>query len=284
VFVIAGVTGHVGSVAAEKLIAEKQKIKVIVRDATKSAQWSQKGAEVAVGALDDPQFLAGALRGSSGFFTLLPPNYQSDDFYATQRRTADSIARAVKESAVPHVVILSSVGADLADGTGPIKGLHYLEGVLRATGTNLSTIRAGSFQENVALSLGPAKTQGIYPNFTPSADYAFPMIATKDIGALVARTLMFPPAKSEVVDLLGPAYSTRQVAEKLGEALGKTLRVVDIPPAGWVQALTQSGMPHSLAEIFAEMYAGFASGAIRPTGDRIVQGSTTIDEVIKSIV
>lgn len=283
-FVIAGVTGHVGSVAAEKLLAEKQKIKVLVRDAAKGATWSQKGAEVAVGSLDDSRFLAGALRGASAFFTLLPPNYQSTDFYASQRRTADSIANAVKESGVPHVVILSSIGADLADGNGPIKGLHYLEGVLRATGTKLSAIRAGSFQENVGLSLAPAKTQGIYPSFMPSADYPVPMIATKDIGTLVAKTLTSPPPKSEVVDLVGPSYSIRQVAEKLGKALGKTLKVVDIPQSGWVAALSQSGIPQSLAEIFAEMYGGFASGAIQPKGDLVVQGHTPIDEVIKSLV
>jgi hypothetical protein len=28
---------------------------------------------------------------------------------------------------VPHVVVLSSVGADLAEGTGPVRWLHHLE-------------------------------------------------------------------------------------------------------------------------------------------------------------
>ena len=35
---------------------------------------------------------------------------------------AAAIAAAVKANGVPHVVILSSVGADLPSGTGPIKG------------------------------------------------------------------------------------------------------------------------------------------------------------------
>jgi len=48
-FIIAGVTGHVGSVVAEKLLAKGQKIRVLVRDAGKAAAWSKKGAEVSVG-------------------------------------------------------------------------------------------------------------------------------------------------------------------------------------------------------------------------------------------
>ena len=283
-FVIAGVTGHVGSVVAEQLLAKGKPVKVIVRDAKKGEAWSKKGAEVAVGELGDSAFLAGALRGASGFFTLLPPNFAAADFYAFQRATVASIADAVKSSGVPHVVILSSVGADLAEGNGPIKGLYHLEAALRAAGTKLSAIRAGYFQENVGNSLAPAKGMGIFPNFAPSADYPMPMIATKDIGQLAADTLLSPPAQSEVVDLHGPAYSIRELAQKLGAALGKELTVVDVPPAGHVDALMQGGFSRQVAEIFAEMYAGFGSGTIRPSGDRMVQGKTTIDEVIQSLV
>jgi uncharacterized protein YbjT (DUF2867 family) len=283
-FVIAGVTGHVGSVVAEKLLAKGQKIKVIVRDSGKGAAWSKKGAEVAVGALDDPAFVAGALRGATGFFTLLPPDYRATDFFGSQKKMADAIAGAVKTSGVAHVVMLSSVGADQPSGTGPIKGLHYLENALRATGTKLTAIRAGSFQENVGMSLAPARAKGIFPSMSPSADYPVPMIATKDIGALAADSLLAPPAKSEIVDLLGPAYSNREVAEKLGAALGKTLTVVDVPQAGWVEAFKQGGFPESIAEVFAEMYGAFASGKITPKGDRLVQGKTTLDEVVKAVV
>ena len=87
-FVIAGATGHVGGVAARELLAAKQPVKVIVRDAAKGKEWAAKGAEVAVGKLDDRDFLASTLKGAKGFFTLLPPNYTAADFYANQRDNA----------------------------------------------------------------------------------------------------------------------------------------------------------------------------------------------------
>ena len=185
---------------------------------------------------------------------------------------------------VPHVVLLSSVGADLESGTGPIKGLHYFENALRKTGTILTAIRAGMFQENLGTSVGPAKAQGVLFNFMPSADIVMPMIATRDIGKLAAEQLLADTKKSEVIDLQGPSYSQRQVAEKLGKAVGKNLQIVDVPQAGWVDAMMKGGLPKPIAESFAEMYTGFGSGKVRPTGDRLVQGKTTLDEVLSTLV
>ena len=283
-FVIAGVSGHVGGVAARELLAGKQPVKVIVRDAAKGKEWTERGAEIAVGSLEDAAFLAGALKGATGFFTLLPPSYTAKDFYAYQRSTADAIASAVKTSGVPHVVLLSSVGADLDAGNGPIKGLCYFENKLRAAGTKLTALRAAYFQENIGNSVSPARDQGIFPNFVPSRDYPMPQIATRDIGVEVAKALRSPPAKSEVIDLMGPQYTVNQVAAKLGEAVGKKLQIVDIPKDQHVSAMVQTGLPQPVAEAFAEMYDGFATGRITPKGDRTLQGKTEIDDTIGNIV
>ncbi len=110
------------------------------------------------------------------------------------------------------------------------------------------------------------------------------MIATVDIGHLAAESLLKPPAKSEIVDLHGPSYSVRQLAQKIGKALGKELQIVDIPPDQQVGALTQSGLPQFLAETFVEMYEGFRSGQIVPKGDRMAHGSTEVDAVIAKLV
>jgi uncharacterized protein YbjT (DUF2867 family) len=283
-FVIAGVSGHVGGVAARELLAAKQPVKVIVRDAAKGKEWTERGAEIAVGSLEDAAFLAGALKGATGFFTLLPPNYMAKDFYGAQRTTADAIVSAVKTSGVPHVVLLSSVGGDLDAGNGPIKGLCYLENKLRETGTKLTALRAAYFQENIGNSIAPARDQGIFPNFVPSRDYPMPQVATRDIGVEAAKALRSPPAKSEVVDVLGPQYTINQVVEKLGKALGKQLNIIDIPKEQHVPAMVQAGLPQQIAEAFAEMYEGFATGKIQPKGDRTVTGTTPIDDTIGNIV
>lgn len=283
-FVISGATGHVGSVVAKELLAKKQRIKAIVRNPEKGVALAKEGTELAVGSLDDRAFLTSTLRGADGFFAMLPPPpFTTTDIYGYQQRLADTIAAAVEAAAVPHVVMLSSIGADLPSGNGPIRGLNYLENGLRATATTLTAIRAGSFQENIGVLVGAARAAGIYPSFAPSADTREPMIATRDIGTLAAESLLRKPAKSEIVDLQGPSYSATDVAAKLGSALGKPLQVVVVPPAEWVNAMTQAGLPRPFAEVYADMYAGFNTGRIRPVGDRRVQGRTPIDEVIQTV-
>jgi uncharacterized protein YbjT (DUF2867 family) len=284
-YVIAGITGHVGSVVAAELLAHGETIKAVVRNGSRGAIWRDRGAEIAVGSLGDRAFLGKALAGAAGSFVLLPPNAsETGDYFAAQRRTSDAIAGAVKDSHVPHVVMLSSLGAELAEGTGPIKTLHYLENALRATSTELTAIRASYFQENIETIIPAARETGIYPNFLPSADMAIPMVATRDIGRLAATLLKSPPPRGEIVDLVGPMYSARQLAEKLGAALGKPLQVVDIPATGQVEAMMQAGLPRAIAEIYAEMNRAIGSGLITAKGDRTVSGTTTIDDVLSGLL
>jgi uncharacterized protein YbjT (DUF2867 family) len=283
-YVIAGVSGHVGSVAATALLERSKPVRVIVRDPKKGTEWSKRGAEVAVASLDDAAAVARALKGATGFFTLIPPSLHAPDFPAYQRAISDAVAAAVKASGVGHVVFLSSVGADLADGTGPIKGLHVQENLLRATGAQVTSIRAGYCQENAASVLPVVKAQGIYPSLMANVDAPLPRIASKDVGALVAEVIEHKPARSENVDLLGPPASEVEVAALLGRILGKPVQLVQVPPEGRIPALLQSGMTRSLAELYGEMLDGFGRGIVRPRGDRLVEGKTPIEETLRAII
>ena len=131
-FVIAGATGHTGSVVASTLLAQGKKVRVIVRDEKKGAAWKQKGAEVAVANLDDAAALGRALAGAEGVYALVPPNFTADDPRAEQGRVVEAWARAVAAARPKHVVLLSSIGAELPGGTGPIVMVHELEERLAA--------------------------------------------------------------------------------------------------------------------------------------------------------
>src|SRR5262245_57128461 len=110
-YAVAGVTGNTGSVVARTLLAAGEKVRVIVRDAQKGEAWKGEGAEVAIADLSDARALATALKGVKGAYLLLPPSVTSDDVVAHQARVAESLATAVAEARVPHVVFLSSIAA-----------------------------------------------------------------------------------------------------------------------------------------------------------------------------
>jgi uncharacterized protein YbjT (DUF2867 family) len=281
-YAIAGATGRTGQVAARTLLAGGQKVRGIVRNAAKAERLRAAGAEIAVAQLQDRDALASALDGARGLYALLPEDPSVPEFHAHRRRMADGLAAAVRASGVPHVVFLSAPAAAVAADNGPAKDLYYAEAALRASGAKVTVISACYLQENALAALPAAQHEGVYPNFFPSSDVAFPTVATRDIGQLAARCLLEPPPKSEIIDLQGPLYSVRQMAEALGRALGKPLQVVDIPAAAHVGALTSAGLPAEMATALAEMVAFLASGRITARGDRTECGTTKLDEALRT--
>jgi uncharacterized protein YbjT (DUF2867 family) len=284
-FVVAGASGKTGRVVAETLLAQGKKVRVLLRDPLTADAWRGRGAEVASASFDDRPALGRAIEGATGFYALLPEIFAAEDFHAHRCRMAETIAGAVKAGRVSHVVFLSAAPAALSEGNGPCKDLHFAEHALRAADSSVTVIRASYFQENIMTAVPAAEHEGIYPCFLPSAEIAFPTVATRDVGALAARCFLEPPTRSEVIDLVGPMYSVRQMATRLGAVLRRELRVVEIPAAAHVEALTQqAGLPRQYAEAVAEMFACLASGRVAPHGDRMVPGTTTLDEILPALL
>ena len=242
------------------------------------------GAESRTVALDDRAALGEALEECSGFFVLLPFDLTVDNLDAHADALIGSIVGAVADRRVPHVVMLSSGGADLAEGTGPITGLHRLEQALLVSGTTLTALRSGHFQEKVADVLDTARDSGVFPVFAASADIPLPMVATSDIGAVAARALQAPPVASEAIDLIGPAYSEREVAALLGDALGRELHVATIPEEARLGTLIDAGFQSHVAGSLAELYRADEHGLLAPRGDRSIRVSTAIDATIARIL
>jgi uncharacterized protein YbjT (DUF2867 family) len=281
VFVVAGATGHVGSVVARELLAAGHKVRAIVRSVEKAKPLASQGAELLAGELSDVGFLTRALRGADGAFLLLPPANSAPDVRALQDRVSHVQAAAVAESGVRHVVLLSSWGAEKASGTGPIVGLHVFEEALKKTGTISTFLRAGSFTENLLSVLPAAQHQGILPSFFPP-EHKVATVATRDIAAAAVRALLSPPKATEVVYVLGThEYSAIDQAAYLSKKLGKEIKLLNLPASAASGAIQQGGVGASMADLLQEMYEGALKGllGIEP-GHRIERGTTTLEQAL----
>jgi uncharacterized protein YbjT (DUF2867 family) len=282
IFVVAGATGHVGSVVAGDLLAAGHKVRAIVRSVAKAKALADQGAEILAGELSDVGFLTRALRGADGAFLLLPPPANdATNVRALQDRVAHAEATAVAESGVRHVVLLSSWGAEKPSGTGPIVGLHVLEEALKKTGAISTFLRAGSFTENLLNVLPAAQHQGILPNFFPP-EHKLATIATRDIAAAAVRALLSPPAATQVVYALGTyEYSAVDQAAYLSKKLGKEIKLVNLPVSAASSAIQQGGVGASMANLLQEMYEGAMKGllGVEP-GHRVEKGTTTLEQAL----
>jgi len=264
-YVIAGASGNTGRVAVETLLAKGKKVRVLGRSAEKLFPLVGKGAEAREVDLQDAARLTQALSGAEAAYLLIPPHLAAPDFNAYQKQTADSIARAVQDSGIRYVVFLSSIGADLAEGTGPIKGLHYAEERLKSiSNLNLLLVRAAYFMENFYMSIPAVHQYGILGGeVVPNV--RIPMISTGDIGRHVAERLEKLDFKGiEVRELLGNRDLTMTEAAKIiGDALGKPgLKYQQLDDAAFRQALGTAGVSASAIDSIIEMSRALSEGRI----------------------
>jgi len=264
-FAIAGVSGHTGRAAAEALLGNRQPLRVIVRDAKQGEPWKARGAEVEVASLGDAAQLTPALAGVQGAYLLLPPQYGAEDLLAVQRAIVEAMSQAVRKSGVAHVVMLSSVGAELAEGTGPVRSLHHAEAALTKAAKNITFLRPGYFFENFAPVL-PATQGGALPTFLAPGKH-IPMAATADVGRIAAECLLEPATGTRVVEIAhSPDHSVEDIAAAIGEILGRTITLQPGPLDAVVPTFTSMGMTKGTAELFREMISALNSGRMRHQG------------------
>ena len=276
-YAILGATGHTGSVAAEKLLAAGQKVRVIGRDAKRLERFSQKGAEAVVADATNAAALEKAFAGARAVYALIPPNIGAPDVRANQEKVSDAVSAAIQKSGIAYVVLLSSFGADKASGTGPVVALHNFEKKLESIrGLNLISLRAGYFMENLLAQVGIISSLGFMA--TPlRADLELPMIATRDIGATTADLLAkLNFSGKQTRELLGARnVSYTETAKVIGPAIGKPeLTYRQVPGAQAKPAMMQLGMSESMVDLILEMCEALNSGHMKPLEPRSAQNTT----------
>jgi uncharacterized protein YbjT (DUF2867 family) len=266
---VMGATGHTGGVAAARLLDGGETVRVVARSAERLGTLVGRGAEAAVGDAGDPVFLAQAFRGADAVYVMIPADYSRPDVLDQYGRIGEAIARALETSGVRRAVFLSSVGAELPAGNGPIAALHRAEERLKEiAGLDLLLLRAGYFYENHLGTLGLIRQQGINGGAIPP-DAPIPTIASADIGAFAAEALRARDfAGTTVRELLGPRELTmREATRSIGARIGKPdLEYVQFPADGYVAGLIQAGFPAPVASLLLEMSEALGAGRVAAHG------------------
>jgi uncharacterized protein YbjT (DUF2867 family) len=281
-FVINGATGNTGSVVAKTLLAAGKQVRAVVRDEKKAAELKALGAELFVADLTDEAALERAVTGAEGVYFLSPPDTSAKDFVTERKALTEKQIAVLGRAKVPHVALLSSIGAQHPDGTGPIRTLHNVEQQLRRAGIPSTFVRAAYFVENWGAVAHPVKADGVLPSFL-ALDVAVPMVSTPDIGKTAARALLEGPRGVRIIELSGPADVTpNDIAAAAAKALGKPVKAVQAPLAAVVPTFTSFGISENVAELFREMYAGMASGRVgSEAGNEQARGTTSLDEMAR---
>jgi uncharacterized protein YbjT (DUF2867 family) len=272
-YVILGASGNTGSIVANFLLSKGKKVRVVGRDSGRLKRFVDKGAEAFTADMSDAAALTKAFSGARAAYLLLPPAKSRED----QERESDAIAKAVKESGLRYAVYLSSYGAQVPEGTGPVAGLHSSEQKLNAvSGLNVLHLRAAYFMENNLPAIGMIHRMGLFGNAL-LPDVKFPMVATRDVGNYAAQRLLdLDFSGKQTRELLGERDLTMtETTAVIARGIGKPdLRYEQFPYDQVQEVLTQLGVPPKGAAMYIEMYKAINAGVLVPLEPRSPENTT----------
>lgn len=280
---ILGATGNVGSKIADNLVKKGETVRLVARSRAQLRSMVTKQAQALAGDILDTEFLVKAFSGADAVFTLIPPHLKADNFITYANKAGESIARALEIAKTEYVVNLSSIGAELEQGTGPIVGLHNQEERLnRIKGLNVLHIRSAYFMENLLANIDLIKSRGI----TGSAirgDLAFPMIATKDVAAVAADRLSKRDFHGSTVQELFGNRNTSMIEATsiIGRKIGKPdLAYVMFPYEEAEKGMISAGLSSDMSRLYVEMSRAFNEGRVTGIAQRPLTGvvHTTLEQ------
>ncbi len=277
-YAIIGASGNTGSVVAGRLLGHGEKVRVIGRDAKRLEGLVQKGAEAFLANATDAASLIKAFSGAKAVYLMIPPNPGHPNVREDQERVSDALVAAVQSARVEYAVVLSSIGADKPDKTGPVVGLHNLEQKLSGVASLKAIyLRAGYFMENLLPQVGIIQNFGVMGGPLRS-DLKVAMIATQDIGAAAAEALLkLEFTGKQARELLGQRDLTYlDAASVIGKAIGRpSLGYMQFGPAQLKPALVHMGMSSNMVDLLLEMSDSLNSGYMEPLEARSAQNTTS---------
>jgi uncharacterized protein YbjT (DUF2867 family) len=273
VYVISGGGGNTGSIIANSLLSKGEKVRVIGRDAGRLQRFVRKGAEAFTADVSDAAALTKAFSGARAAYVMLPPLNSREE----QERQSDAIAKAVKDSGLRYAVNLSSYGAHVPEGTGPVAGLHSSEQKLNGiSGLNVLHLRAAYFMENNLAAIDMIHGMGLFGHAL-LPDLKLPMIATRDVADYAAQRLLdLDFSGKQTRELLGERDLTMTEATALiARGIGKPdLRYERFPYDQVQKVLEQMGMPPKKAAVYIEMFEAINAGLLAAQEQRSTENST----------
>lgn len=278
---ILGATGNVGSKLVRALRNSGEKLRLVSRSADRLRPLVGKRVEAMAGDALDIEFLVQAFQGSDAVFVLIPPNVKADPFLAYGDKIGAGIARALELARVHHAVNLSSVGAELSEGIGPIVALHNQEERLnRIPGLNVIHLRAAYFMENLLMNIDLIKTKGINGSAI-RGDIKFPMIATQDVASFAAERLLKRDfSGSSVQYLLGSGdVSLTEATMTIGIKIGKpNLPYIMFTSEDAVNGMIEAGFSKDMSRQYVDMSNALSDGRITAKRTRSSTTPTSLSD------
>ena len=286
-YVITGSLGHISKPVVQKLRASGHSVTVVTSNASKSKDIETLGANVAVGSVEDRNFLKKAFAGAQAAYLMIPPNWAlTGSWIDYQKGVINNYIEALKTNRIKNVVLLSSIGAHMGKGAGPVDGLSVAEWHLsQLKDVNVKIVRPSYFFYNLMGMIPMIKNMNIMGSNFGSSKEKLVLTATSDIAEVVANELLNLKFKGHTIRYIASdERHPKEIAEILSKAVGK-------PGTPWIEfkdedalnGMLQNGLSKEIATNYMTMGAALRNGKMQADywKNRPALGKVKLEEFVK---
>lgn len=262
---VTGTAEKVGQAVLAELSAKGVAVRVLAEDASLPGPVAAN-VEIVQADMADEHSLRQALAGVEAAFLAAPLSPRMAEFHSR-------FAAAAKAVGMPRIVQLSGVGAD--SGMCCARALRWWgQSETSTRGFPSVTHLRPTFQMQMLLKFyTPAGAQGVIAGPFRSGKWTF--VDGRDVGAVAAAALMDPKYAGRALTITGSEELTyAEVAERLGKALDKQVKYVDITANEARGRLQMYGVPPVMIEALLELWDACASKLINVAPTDVVKEVT----------
>jgi uncharacterized protein YbjT (DUF2867 family) len=257
---VTGATGKTGRELVRLLSSRGARFRILARNEEKARSLFGNGIDLVSGDLGRLETIEPAMRGVERLFLLSSPDPGSP-------RLQENAIAAAKRAGVTTVVKMSAIDAS-PNSTSRFLRLHgEMDQALARSGLTCTILRPHSFMQNTLGFAPTISTQGVF--YTPRSA-ALPLVDVKDIAAVACATLIENGHEGKTYTITGPeTLSYAQVAEKIGAAIGKPVRYVEVPPEAAREGMLGAGIPEWIVGGLLELYSELGNDKVSRVTEQI---------------
>jgi uncharacterized protein YbjT (DUF2867 family) len=256
-YVLTGSIGNITKPIAQKLIAQGNSVNIITSHADHASTIEAMGAKALVGSVEDASFIENTFKGADAIYLMIPPKWTVTNWFEYQQGVAANYIAAIVKNDIKNVVVLSSVGAHMRKGAGPVDGIAYLEEqLLKLENVNTYFLRPSYFYMNLFSMIPLIKNANIMGSNQP-ASHKLVLTHTSDIAEVAAEVLTQLNFSGNTVRYIASDERTwEDITQVLSNIVGKPgIPWVEFTDEQAMDGMLQAGLPETIAKGYVDMGA-----------------------------
>ncbi|HOE17070.1 MAG TPA: NAD(P)H-binding protein [Syntrophorhabdaceae bacterium] len=217
-----GCTGHVTENFVDGFLGQGIKVRLLARNPQVVAA-RYPAAEVITGNMMHAADVARVMQGADAALLVTPMGVRGDT--SVEPRAVVAAVEGVRATKLPHLILVSSIGIDQPVGLPLLDAKHAAERILATGGIAWTSMRCGSYMEDVINPQLSAIRRGIFP-FPVSQDRRFTYTCQADLPRFVVQELLRPRrVLNRAFNFVAPGtYTPSDLARLMTQTSGRKVR------------------------------------------------------------